>query len=1247
MPPVVVGIAAGVAAAGVVSTAAAIAIGVGAAALTYAATEALTANSFANEAYAQQRMVRSPTEPRRGIYGRAMVSGPLVFAEETGEDNAYLHLVIPLAGHPCDGVEAVYFGDELAWRNGQLQRRFAGKARIKAHLGRQTSADADLVRECQRWGRAHIGKGMTYLYVRLQHDPDVYPNGVPNIKALVRGKRVYDPRRDSSIGGDGEQRWDTPATWAWSENWALCVLDFTRFESGVGANASEIDLPSFAAAANDSDEAITYQDGQTESRYCCNGTWTQDSSPSSVMERLLTAGAGTFVYVSGRYRLYAGVYQGPETLTLTEADAAGEVSVRPYTPRAELCNAVRGTYVDPDNFYQPSDFPPHESAYYRQQDNNEYIDHDLDLPFTQSLWTAQRLAKLHLELNRAGMRVQFPTKMIGLAVSVGSVVRLQMDRLGIDGVFQVVDWQMELGKPVRLILQESNAALYDFAQGEYTQRDLAPNTVLPRPAQVPAPVDLAIQMTPQSPHQDALLRWSPPVPVSSASHEYDVTLSRNGKAVQSGTTWQPQYAIARLDAGQYLATVATRSKLFGARSPTATLAFTLATPSAPTHATLSAASRQITVVPHIGDSQISFGTTFVYHYGTSEERDAAQYVGKAPMLVLAGLLPDTEYHLWIATETPLGRSQTELALTARTTLVDADVLSYVDNTVTRQVAEATGELLAELDGVHKLVEDADALAILQALEQGMALIEAEKQAQNYALFAEHISRISTESQQAVTRVETLAARFEGAFAGVQESQRAWQGYSTKEDGSTGEATTPQHAEQLGETWHPGLALAESVKRVGVVDSDGNSVQLIQLMQALQSEQGALKARAFFGIDENGRVSGIGITSDGETDFQAINLSGDAIGFSDPDDPENMLVYWDSELQTFVIKGRLVLADGHTISQQEDIQGERGDKGDPGTPGTAGADGQDGAGLYSLANSTGTWPGDATATTLFRNAYGRNPVRGDVLTFYKTGQSATASTKQCTTGGTSAQWGSPSFVVHGSMVATGTISGDRLMAGTTIRGPQLELVGSSHMRIISQSPFGSNRQFVDWFGPRSLDANGEPRWRDVNEIRAVQYLKADGSAYFGGTLSAGADHSAVHTSLQGHYQAGDLLTVGPYASRGNQRKVVVSHSYQGSYTHSGRCPTGTPNPRLQWRLYRRINGGSWSLLTTQSFTGQFRANYEQGTCYQGEHNGGSYTFTDNHSASGNVEYKLRVVSHQRAMHTSNVQSQITSLTVTEE
>lgn len=646
MPPVIVGIAAGVAAASVVSTAAAIAIGIGAAALTYAATPKFDAGSFANEAYSQQQMLRSPVEPRRGIYGRAMVSGPLIYAEESGTDNAYLHLVVPLAGHRCDGIEKIYFGDELAWENGTLKPKFAQVARLNIHLGDQTSADAQLTAECKQWTTAHVGFGITYLYARLKFDTQVFPNGVPNIKALVRGKRLFDPRNPA-------HDWADATTWTWSDNWALCCLDYTRFESGVGAAAHEIDLASYAGAAHDSDALVEYQTGQFEKRYSCNGTYNTDVAPSAIMEKMLTAGAGMQVYVSGQYRLYAGVYQGPELLVLTENDAAGDIDVRPYTPRAQLCNAVRGTFVDPANFYQPTDFPPYESTYYCQQDAGEYIDHDLDLPFTQSVWTAQRLAKLYLEQTRAGMQISLPVKMIGLAVSVGKVVGLSLPRLGIAGTFTVVDWQFDYGKPVSLILVATAPAVFDFALGEFTQRDLTANVILPNPSVVAPCRELTFNSVSEDPQWAGSLTWQ--APAAGGGYRYQVELTNpQGHGVYSLSTGATQCLLPKLTVGDYVASVVALN-LFANPSPPLRLPLSISAPPAVIGIGVSAGPLSLLLRPETS-APLAHITRFEFKGGTSMDLANASVLGSGMEYLWDNLRPNHPYFVWARTLSSFGAS---------------------------------------------------------------------------------------------------------------------------------------------------------------------------------------------------------------------------------------------------------------------------------------------------------------------------------------------------------------------------------------------------------------------------------------------------------------------------------------------------------------------------------------------------------------------------------------------------------------
>ena len=50
------------------------------------------------------QMVRSSIEPHQVVYGQAKVSGPLAFAEVTGANSEFLHLVLPLAGHEVEAI---------------------------------------------------------------------------------------------------------------------------------------------------------------------------------------------------------------------------------------------------------------------------------------------------------------------------------------------------------------------------------------------------------------------------------------------------------------------------------------------------------------------------------------------------------------------------------------------------------------------------------------------------------------------------------------------------------------------------------------------------------------------------------------------------------------------------------------------------------------------------------------------------------------------------------------------------------------------------------------------------------------------------------------------------------------------------------------------------------------------------------------------------------------------------------------
>ncbi|AOZ10355.1 hypothetical protein BKK80_32735 [Cupriavidus malaysiensis] len=511
-----------------------------------------TTNSFTAEAQGRTQIVRSNVQPRNLIYGKAMTSGPLVFAASTdgAHKNQYMHLVVALADHTCEAIDEVYLGDQavgpldgngqptggrfrkvwgesrtrfvavppghtaftlstgvpvltlqvavakcadgrdvaitdVSWSEGSdsvtvrglpddaetvvvtfEERRSNGLVVVHKHLGwPEQEADPDLVAMVPGWSAEHRLRGVCYLYVRLEYDADVFPNGLPNIKALVRGKRVYDPR-----GG----------TVAWSDNWALCVYDYLCDERGFSCAAGDVDLATVMAAANVSDEAVRLADGTTQQRYRCNGIVMLDKSPRDNLTEMTTAGAGSVVISGGVFRVFAGAYDIP-TMTLTEDDLRGAMKVQARMSRRDLFNVVKGTYVNPANGWLPGDFPAVSNALYAGQDG-ESIERDIELPFTTDGVMAQRLAKIILERSRQGIVVEFPAKLSAFRLTAYSTVKLSSAKFGwAEKTFRVMSWKMSDDGGVDLVLNEEAPSVYDWNAGDATSSDPAPDTNLPNP----------------------------------------------------------------------------------------------------------------------------------------------------------------------------------------------------------------------------------------------------------------------------------------------------------------------------------------------------------------------------------------------------------------------------------------------------------------------------------------------------------------------------------------------------------------------------------------------------------------------------------------------------------------------------------------------------------------------------------------------------------------------------------------------
>lgn len=324
--------------------------------------------------------------------------------------------------------------------------------KVRHHLGAADQlADAQLVAATAgltdgKWRATDRLQGICYsVFVLDLNNPDLQ-GGLPQITATIRGAHVLDPRSGATV---------------WTDNSALCAYDFLR-SADYGKGVLPEQVQGVIAAANACDELITVTDGGetiTAPRYRCNGAWTSDEDPDSVLEDICRTMAG-FAVPGGAWRLQAGVYTAP-VLVLDDDLAAGPISMVPAPGRADAWNGVRGQYIDPAQYNQSVDFEPLQVAAYVDDDGGE-VWGALNLPFSAEGWRARTLAAISLEQSRARSLV-WVGPLACLRAQVGDRVAVSNALLGLAGnTFRVTARQYDHTAEgcVQLTLTQDDPAYY-------------------------------------------------------------------------------------------------------------------------------------------------------------------------------------------------------------------------------------------------------------------------------------------------------------------------------------------------------------------------------------------------------------------------------------------------------------------------------------------------------------------------------------------------------------------------------------------------------------------------------------------------------------------------------------------------------------------------------------------------------------------------------------------------------------------
>jgi hypothetical protein len=487
---------------------------------------------------------RGTVEPRQIIYGQIKAGGFIAYLGLSGIRNKYLHIVVVYAAHECEEISDLWIDERRAPTaniNGSTGEVTAsgftrdGQSYLYAwkHLGTSTqTADAELLAASgldPAWSSAHRGAGLAYVHYRLEYNEEVWPNGAPqSLFALTKGRRVYDPRLDSTNGGSGSQRYNDARTWTWSNNWALCVRDYIAGGSvyydvatpnkmlGYGEDDARIDDAYTIAAANISDEACPIPNGSggstTEARYTCDTQLSCGDVHKENLEILKSAGVGAVDQANGKYRINAGAFETP-TITLTGDDIKGKMVISTSPQGEDLYNMVTGTFYDENRDWQLQTFPSITNSSFEADDGNRQLPRNIELHATRGFYRAQRIGMLHEALSREKLTIHF-SKLSPKAMQIAEGATFMLttpDGVFTNKVLKCKTWEFPpSGWPI-LTARECNSSRY--ATPAYTDY-VAPGAAVATTPQYDEP-DTPINFSAVSMREGIFFRWQAQPPVNS------------------------------------------------------------------------------------------------------------------------------------------------------------------------------------------------------------------------------------------------------------------------------------------------------------------------------------------------------------------------------------------------------------------------------------------------------------------------------------------------------------------------------------------------------------------------------------------------------------------------------------------------------------------------------------------------------------------------------------------------------------
>jgi hypothetical protein len=456
------------------------------------------------------------------VYGKRQVGISRVFVESSGTDNAYLYI----AGVICEGgnggiesIDEIYIDDKLVTWSGSLTngtvrtvnssdtnfyKDGASLISVQAFYGLDNQSVSSLLDESTNWDSNYKLSGVAYLAFKFTWNQDAF-GSLPDVKVVLKGKKIYDPRLDSTKGGSGSHRQDDSTTWAYSNNSALVLLDYlrnTRYGKGLPNNAFETNYDSFKNSANTCDTQVTPYSGATSNINLFETNAVIDTSQKVLdnVKDLLAPMRALFTYTQGKYKVIIED-TGSSQLLLNSDNIIGGIKIYGEKKNSKY-NRVIGTFVNPSKNWQDDTitFPPADDssldvadkyATLLAEDNNTELEGSFEFRNVTNPYQAEELCEIILRRSRNALGVEVRCTSEALNLSIGDIVTLTYSTGGFSAKpFRVLGLAINTDSTVDLQLSEHQNTFYSWSAKN--QEPVIADTTLPNPNNVTAPVSVTL-----------------------------------------------------------------------------------------------------------------------------------------------------------------------------------------------------------------------------------------------------------------------------------------------------------------------------------------------------------------------------------------------------------------------------------------------------------------------------------------------------------------------------------------------------------------------------------------------------------------------------------------------------------------------------------------------------------------------------------------------------------------------------------